>query len=53
MEIEKERKIFTLSSGIRIKGILVVLLRAAAPISRIAKKVCFFEGTVPAIDVNV
>ena len=53
MEIEKERKNFTLNSGIRIKGILVVLLRAAALISRIAEKVLFFEGTMPAIDGNV
>ena len=53
MEIEKGKKILTLSSGIRVESLLVILVRAAAPISRIAKKVCFFEGTVPAIDVNV
>ena len=53
MEIEKERKNFPFKTGIRIKGILVVLLRAAAPISRIAEKVLFFEGTMPAIGGNV
>ena len=53
MEIEKGKKILTLSSGIRVESLLVILVRAAAPISRIAQKVCFFEGTVPAIDVNV
>ena len=36
MEIEKEKKILTLSSGIRVESLLVVLVRAAAPISRLA-----------------
>ena len=53
MEIEKGKKILTPTSGIRVESLLVIPVRAAAPISRIAKKVCFFEGTVPAIDVNV
>ena len=53
MEFEKRKKNLTLNSRIRVEGVVVVLVRAAAPISRIAKKVCFFEGTVPAIDVNV
>ena len=52
-KLKKEKKILTLSSGIRVESLVVILVRAAAPISRIDKKVCFFEGTVPAIDVNV
>ena len=53
MEIEKGKKILTLSSGIRVESLLVVLVRAAAPISRIAEKVLFFERTMPAIGGNV
>ena len=53
MEIEKGTNILTLSSGIRVESLPVILVRAAAPISRIAEKVLFFEGTIPAIGGNV
>ena len=44
MEIEKGKKILTLSSGIRVESLLVVLVRAAAPISRLAFFSSFFEA---------
>ena len=44
MEIEKGKKILTLSSGIRVESLLVVLVRAAAPISRLAFFSSFYKA---------
>ena len=44
MEFEKRKKNLTLNSRIRVEGVVVVLVRAAAPISRLAFFSSFYKA---------